>query len=90
MMTSWNETERIEAYIAGSTDTGNALLFEAQMLLAPELQDKVLWQRKTHEMIHQYGRKKLKQEIEAIHQQLFTRPKHFSFSQKIRLLFSNQ
>ena len=87
MMTSWNETEDIEAYILGYADTGSALLFEARMLLDPALHDKVLWQRKAYEMIGHYGRKQLKQEIEAIHQQIFTQPEHKSFAQKIWLLF---
>jgi len=90
MMTSWNETEQIEAHIFGSADTGNALVFEARMLLDPALHDKVLWQRKAYEMIGHYGRKQLKLEIDAVHQQLFTQPEHISFAQKIRLLFINR
>jgi len=89
MMTSWNETRQIEEYLNGSFDTGNVLIFEAQMILNPQLHDKVLWQNKAYTIIQQYGRKQLKQEIEAIHQQLFTQPGHLNFSKKIRLLFTN-
>jgi hypothetical protein len=90
MTTSWNETAQIEAYLNGSLDTGSALLFEAQMILEPGLHDKIRWQNKTYEIIRHYGRKQLRQEIEAVHEQLFTRPEYASFSQKIRLLFINQ
>ena len=90
MMTSWNETRQIEEYLNGSFDTGTALVFDAQMLLNPELHDSVLWQNKAYIIIQHYGRKQLKQEIEAIHRQLFTQPEHLSFSQKIRLLFTNR
>jgi hypothetical protein len=90
MTTSWNETEQIEAYLNGFTDNGEALLFEAKTLLDSSLHNKIYWQQNTYELIQRYGRKQLKQEIEAIHQQLFTNPEHNSFRQKIRLLFTNR
>lgn len=88
MKTSWNETRQIDEHIAGAMHTGDALVFEARLLLDTELNDKVLWQRKTHTIIKKFGRKQLKNEIEAIHQKLFTSPEHHSFSQKIRRLFT--
>ena len=90
MMTSWNETEQIEAHLTGRLDTGDSLVFEARMLLEPELGDKVLWQQKTYDIIQNYSRRQLKKEIEAVHQKLFTQPQHISFSQKIRRLFTNK
>jgi len=90
MKTLWNETEQIEAHITGFTDTGNALLFEAKLLIEPELHDKIVWQKKTYTLIQHYGRKQLKQEIEAVHQKLFSSMQHHSFSQKIRQLFTNR
>jgi hypothetical protein len=90
MTTSWNETEQIEAYLNGFTDNGEALLFEAKTLLDPTLTDRIYWQKNTYALINHYGRKLLKQEIETIHQQLFTQPEHISFSQKIRRLFTNR
>jgi hypothetical protein len=90
MMTSWNETEQIEAHLLGRHDTGNALVFEARMLLDPELSDKIVWQKKTYSIIQTYSRRQLKKEIEAVHQKLFTQPEHTSFSQKIRRLFNKK
>jgi hypothetical protein len=90
MMTSWNETEQIELHLTGQHDTGSALVFEAQMLLDPELCDKVLWQKKTHGIIQTYSRRQLRKEIDAVHQKLFTQPEHTSFRQKIRRLFTNK
>jgi hypothetical protein len=89
MKTSWNKTRQIDAYLSGSMNTGNALLFEANMILDPALQDTALWQIKVHTAIQHYGRTQIKKEIEAVHQKLFTAPEHISFSQKIRRLFSN-
>ena len=88
MKTSWNETWQIDCHVSGTMETGNALVFEAKLLIDPELSEKVLWQRKTHSIIKQFGRRQLKNEIEAIHQKLFTSPEHRSFSQKIRRLFT--
>jgi hypothetical protein len=90
MKTSWNETEQIEAYLNGFTNAGDALLFDAKLLLEPQLRDKIVWQQKTYSIIHHYGRKQLLQEIETVHQKLFTRPEHISFRQKIGLLFKNR
>jgi hypothetical protein len=90
MTTSWNETEQIEAHLFGLHDIGDALVFEARLLLNPELNDKVLWQHKTYTIIQTYSRRQLKKEIEAVHQQLFTQMQHGSFSRKIRRLFTNK
>jgi hypothetical protein len=90
MTTSWNETQQIEAHLSGTANTGDALLFEAKLLLDNDLADKVIWQQKAYDTIQQFGRRQLKNEIEIVHQQLFTQPKHSSFSQKIRRLFSKQ
>jgi hypothetical protein len=90
MMTSWNETKQIEAHILGTANTGDALVFEAKLMLDNTLADKVIWQQKAYDAIQQYGRRQLKKEIEQVHQQLFTQPEHISFAQKIRQLFSKQ
>jgi hypothetical protein len=90
MTTSWNETQLIETHLRGTAQPGDALVFEAKLLLDNTLADKVLWQQKAYHTIQQFGRRQLKKEIEIVHQQLFTQPQHTSFSQKIRRLFSKQ
>lgn len=89
MMTSWNETKRIEAHLIGDSNPEDILIFDAQLLLDDELKDKVVAQQKAYEAIQQYGRKELKNEIEAVHQKLFTDPNYLSFRQKIMRLFRN-
>ena len=90
MMTSWNETEQIEAHLTGRLDIGDSLVFEARLLIDPELGDNALWQQKTYGIIQNYSRQQLKKEIEAVHQELFTQPAHVSFSHKIRRLFTSK
>ena len=87
MMTSWNETEQIEAYLLQHSEPGDALVFEAKLLLDDELRDKANWQQKTYELVKQYGRNQLKKEIEAVHQTLFTNSHHKSFREKIKQIF---
>ena len=90
MMTSLTETAQIDAYILGTAQPGDALVFEAKMLLAPELKEKFFWQKKATELVKQYGQKQLRQEIEDIHRQLFTLPEHAGFGNKIRRLFTRR
>ena len=88
MPTSWNDTLDIEQYLDNQMDHGDALVFEARLLLNPELADNVQWQQKTYTLVQGYGRRQLKQEIDVVHQLLFTHAKHKRFSEKIRALFN--
>lgn len=90
MRTSLIETEQIEAYLLQRSDTGESLVFEAKMLLDPELMEKAQWQQKTYSLIKLYGRDQLRQEIETVHQKLFTENQHQSFRQKIMSLFTKK
>lgn len=90
MTTSWNETQYIEAHLLGQHDTGNALLFEAKLLLDASLADKVAWQQRTYTLVTEYSRRQLKSEIETVHQELFNKPMHVGFAQRIRQLFSKK
>ena len=87
MPTSWNDTVQIERYLGKMGNNGDALLFEARLILEPGLADKLEWQQKTYTLIKNYSRTHLKQEIELVHQQLFTQTEHTGFSQKIKALF---
>lgn len=82
MKTSATETQQIEAYLLGG-NAEDALLVEARLLIDENLRTKTAWQQKTYELVNAYGRKKLKQEIEAVHHELFTSQKYLSFKEKI-------
>jgi hypothetical protein len=90
MRTSLIETEQIEAQLTQRSEPGDQLVFEARLLLEPELGEKMQWQQEAYRMIKLYGRDQLKKEIEAVHLKLFTQKEHVSFSQKIRRLFTNR
>ncbi|WP_448104320.1 hypothetical protein [Pedobacter panaciterrae] len=87
MKTSWNELRLIEDFLLSDTDTEDILLFEANLLLQPNLKESVFWQQKTYSLVHKYGRLRLRKEIDQVHEKLFTAPEHHSFRQKIMQLF---
>ena len=90
MRTSLNEIKLIDDYIFHKGTVEDRLLFDAMLIISPGLNNQMEWQRKTHAIVEQYGRKKLKAEIEAVHRQLFTNPVHLTFRQKILDLFSKK
>ena len=90
MRTSLNDIQQIDDYLlqyAGKTDRA---LFEARLILKPALQESLLWQQKTYDIIRQHSRRRLKAEIESVHQHLFTEPEHISFRRKIQRIFSKK
>lgn len=86
--TSPPETRQIEKYLQRQMGAEEQLLFEAQLVLHPELAERVQWQRRTYVLVRKYGRQQLRAELEQVHRRLFTRPEHRSFRQKILRLFS--
>jgi len=83
-----NEVKLIDDYIFNTAALEDALLFDAMLILDPDLQNQIMWQKKTHAAVKLYGRKKLKAEIERVHGKLFNEPEHQSFKYRILNLFS--
>ena len=90
MRTLLNEVQEIEAHLLKNNAPGDALLFEAKLILDDELKDKTHYQQKAYELISFYGRRQLKQEIAAVHQKLFTQQEHRGFRARILRLFKTK
>jgi hypothetical protein len=90
MRTSLNNIQQIDDYLLQFAGKADRALFEARLILQPALQQDLLWQQKTYDIIKQYSRRQLKAEIESVHQQLFTEPEHVSFRRKIMAIFSRR
>ncbi|TSD67374.1 hypothetical protein FFF34_008270 [Inquilinus sp. KBS0705] len=88
MRTLLTETAEIDAHLHNTQQPGDALLFEARLILSPELREKVQWQQQTLALVQQYGRKQLRTQIQDVHRQLFSLPQHQSFREKIMRLFN--
>ena len=87
MRTSLNEIKAIEDHLFKYNAPGDALVFEARMILNSSLRDKVSQQQDTYEVIRQYSRKQLKTEIAAVQQKLMNDPSHRGFMKKLISLF---
>jgi hypothetical protein len=87
MPTSLTEIAEIDDHLFNREQPGEALLFEAKLILSPELKDRVMWQKQTLNLVQQYGRNNLRTQIAAVHRQLFSLPQHQSFAQKVMRLF---
>jgi hypothetical protein len=90
MRTSLNNIKLIDDHIFNTGAPEDALLFDALLIIDPGLSAQIAWQKHSHAIVHQYGRKKLISEIETVHNILFNEPAHQSFRQKILSLFSKQ
>lgn len=87
MRTSLNELKTIDDHLFHLAPGEDNFLFEVRLILDDDLRTKVFQQQETHLLVQQYGRKKLKAEIEAVHQQLFNDTQSHSFAAKILRLF---
>ena len=87
MRTSLNNIKEADDHLLGLSAPQDNLLFEAKMILNPELRANVYWHKQTLNLVQQYGREQLRADIEAVHNQLFTLPGHRSFRQNILRFF---
>jgi hypothetical protein len=88
MTTWWNNTKNIEAYLSGNLPPEDALLFKARLLMDPVLRLNVAVQANTYALIRLFARRKMKSELNIIHQNLFRDPSKNAFRKQILELFS--
>lgn len=86
-MTSFKEIQHAEQYIFGKLNTEERLLFEAQLLINPTFRKNVFFQKKVYNLIKLFGRRKMKHELDTIHDQIFSDPEKTAFQQNILKLF---
>ncbi|MEM1137487.1 MAG: hypothetical protein AAGI07_16730 [Bacteroidota bacterium] len=83
-------TERIEQLLHKKGDLAERLLLEAQIQVNTELAEQVDFQKKAYKIIREYGKRKLREEINLVDKQLFENPKYISFQHKILSYFKKQ
>jgi hypothetical protein len=88
MKTSWSDTQKVDEFLAGRQSPEEAVLFEARLLLEPDLRGKLKWQQEAFALIKNYSRKKLKEQINAVEQLLFRHKRHRGFRELIVSIFS--
>ena len=87
MPTSAIETREIETFLLGAQHPEESLLFQAKLVLQPNLTEKVKWQQQTYRLLQLYSRQQLRSEISEVERMLFSDNAHLSFRQKIFKLF---
>ena len=88
MRTSLNDIQQIEKYIHQELSIEDALIFEAKAIVNPSLGRNIFWQKKIHELLRHYHRRKLRNEMEKVHHRVFHNPAHASFRESILQLFA--
>lgn len=87
MKTSSNNIPLIEKYLQGSLTVKDRFLFEARLLLEPKFREEFFYQKKTWLIVKMYYRKKQKEALEIIHNDLFQSLEKTTFQQSIFQLF---
>jgi hypothetical protein len=89
MRTSLNEIKQIEAYLHHTLPAEERLVMEARLITDEDLRLKLYLQRKVYALIALYKRRKLKAEVEGLHNRLFSDPAKTSFKQNILNYFKS-
>ena len=82
-----NETQQLERYLQNQLPPEDKLVLDARCLLDAEFRNNMFWQQKAYVLINQMGRKKLKAEIEAVQDRLFSENRFMVFRNKIKNIF---
>ena len=82
-----NNIKQVDDHVLNRQAPDEALLFEAKLIIYPELKHTVMWHKQTLHLVNQYGRNNLRTVIATVHEQLFTQPQHKSFKQKVLGIF---
>ena len=89
-MKTLREIKGIDRYLSGKLETASRLLFEARLLIDPQLSIRMKYQEKLYAIIKESGRRALKSEIARIHYQLFNDPSKRQFQSQIFKLFNKK
>ena len=82
-----NNIREIERYIDGTMERNDVLLFEEKMRGDSLLRLNLLLQEKVLAIVRMYHRRKLKMELEEIHQRIFNDPEKVNFRERVMGIF---
>ena len=90
MRKSLHEIQQVENYLFGRMSVQEHQDFKVRLLVNPHQQEEVDAQKASYVLIKAYGRKKLKAELNAVHEKLFTRPEKKWFRELIKNIFTSK
>jgi hypothetical protein len=88
MRTSLNNISETERYLTGKLTAEEALQFTVKLLVNPLQRTDVAIQDKIYLLIRFFGRKKLRSELEAIHDKTFSGTDGHQLQSEMEKLFS--
>lgn len=89
MTTSFRDIVKTEKYLRGDLDPQETVLFEAKLLVSEECRRNTLLHKVVHRLVRIYHRRKLKAEVEAVHQKLFHDPANDFFRRRVIRFFKS-
>lgn len=89
MKTSGTDIQTIDAYLHNNLLPEDRIIFEARLIISPLLRMQLMAQRSVYRLVALYHRKKLKAEIEQVHQTIFDSIHHHDLQQDIRKIFNH-
>ena len=88
MKTSISEIIRAEKFLQGELSPEESVVFQARLLVDQELKTNTFFHGMVHRMITLYNRRKLRCEVDALHERLFHDPAKMKFRESIVKLFN--
>jgi len=82
-----NEIQRIEKYLTRQLPNVDRIVFEAELLINDQLRTDVEMQQYVYDMIHLNGQMKLRNEIKAVHDKLFSADLFSDFRKEIYAIY---
>ena len=90
MRISLNNIREIERYVEGTMEQNEAILFEERTRKDSLLHLNVLLHKKVLALVRIYHRKKLKMELEEVHNRLFNDPEKVTFRERVMGIFKTR
>lgn len=79
------DVQETDRYLLNQLNASDRFLFEAKMILQPDLRKNLLFHRKVHSLIRLLGRRQKKQQLQSIHDRLMLDKE---FNRQITSLFA--
>jgi hypothetical protein len=87
MKTSLTDVARTEKFLLGELSPEDSVVYQARCLVNDDLRRDAFFHKMVHSLIRVFHRKRLKAEVQEVHDKLFNDPANAHFQQKVTKLF---
>lgn len=88
MRTSLNEINLLEAYLCNKLTVEEKLLLDARLIVDESLRDQLFWQKQSYQLVKEYGRRKLQEQLKVVEQDFFDNPQNKTLIRRIKSYFN--